>query len=128
MSRFGIRTIPATVMVAVCVSAAFCTAAVHAQTAGADNSAIYLYKGADRDQRLIAKAREEGTLTFYTSMATTESGPLALAFCGSSDKETIAKIKGLEKKFGPTEWIHPYLASRGLRLADYTYTATTTSP
>ena len=57
MSRFGIRTIPATVMVAICVSAAFCTAAVHAQTAGADNSAIYLYKGADRDQRLIAKAR-----------------------------------------------------------------------
>ena len=80
MSRFGIRTIPATVMVAVCVGAAFCTAAVHAQTAGADNSAIYLYKGADRDQRLIAKAREEGTLTFYTSMATTESGPLAQAF------------------------------------------------
>ena len=54
--------------------------AAHAQTAGADNSAIYLYKGADRDQRLIAKAREEGTLTFYTSMATTESGPLAQAF------------------------------------------------
>ena len=45
-------------------------------------------------------------------------GPLALAFCGSSDKDTIAKIQGLEKKFGP-EWIHPYLASKGLRLADY---------
>ncbi|MCC6779343.1 MAG: extracellular solute-binding protein [Hyphomicrobiales bacterium] len=41
---------------------------------------IYLYKGADREQRLVAKAREEGTLTFYTSMATTESGPLAQAF------------------------------------------------
>jgi iron(III) transport system substrate-binding protein len=51
-----------------------------AQTLGADNSAIYSYKGADRDQRLAAKAREEGTLTFYTSMATTESGPLAAAF------------------------------------------------
>jgi iron(III) transport system substrate-binding protein len=45
-----------------------------------DHSAIYSYKGADRDQRLAAKAREEGTLTFYTSMATTESGPLAAAF------------------------------------------------
>ena len=43
-------------------------------------SAIYLYKGADRDARLAAKAREEGTLTLYTSMATTESGPLAQAF------------------------------------------------
>lgn len=81
MSRFGMRTsISATIMVAVCVAVAFCTTTVRAQTAGADNSAIYSYKGADRDQRLIAKAREEGTLTFYTSMATTESGPLAAAF------------------------------------------------
>ena len=80
MSRLGMHTIPATVMVAVCVAAAFCTTVAHAQTAGADNSAIYLYKGADREQRLIAKAREEGTLTLYTSMATTESGPLAQAF------------------------------------------------
>ena len=80
MSRFGMRTtIPATVMVAVCVAILFCTTTAQAQTAGGDNSAIYLYKGADRDQRLIAKAREEGTLTFYTSMATTESGPLAQA-------------------------------------------------
>jgi type IV secretion system protein TrbE len=52
-------------------------------------------------------------------------GPFALAFCGASDKDTIAKIQGLEKKFGP-EWIHPYLATRGLRLADYN--ATTTTP
>ena len=81
MSRFDMRTtISATVMAAVCVAILFCTPTAQAQTAGADNSAIYLYKGADRDQRLIAKAREEGTLTFYTSMATTESGPLAAAF------------------------------------------------
>ena len=53
-------------------------------------------------------------------------GPLALAFCGANDKDTIAKIQQLQKKFGPTDWIHPYLASRGLRLADYT--ATTTTP
>lgn len=33
-----------------------------------------------RAERLAAKAREEGALTFYTSMATTESGPLAQAF------------------------------------------------
>ena len=48
-------------------------------------------------------------------------GPLALACCGSSDKETLAKIKALEKKFG-SDWIHAYLASKGLRLADYTAT------
>jgi len=51
-----------------------------AQTAASDKSAIYLYQGADRDQRLAEKARAEGTLTLYTSMATTESAPLALAF------------------------------------------------
>jgi iron(III) transport system substrate-binding protein len=49
-----------------------------AQSAGA--SAIYSYQGADRAERLAAKAREEGTLTLYTSMATTESAPLAQAF------------------------------------------------
>ena len=42
--------------------------------------AIYAYAGADRGERLIAKAREEGSLTLYTSIATTESTPLARAF------------------------------------------------
>jgi iron(III) transport system substrate-binding protein len=51
-----------------------------AQAAGSDSPSIYLYHGADREQRLATKAREEGTLTLYTSMATTESGPLAFAF------------------------------------------------
>jgi iron(III) transport system substrate-binding protein len=45
-----------------------------------DTSAVYLYKGADRDARLVAAAKKEGTLTFYTSMQTPESGPLAAAF------------------------------------------------
>ena len=66
--------ISAALVVALPVSSA------RAQAPGSDTAAIYLYKGADRNQRLVAKAREEGTLTFYTSMATTESGPLAQAF------------------------------------------------
>jgi iron(III) transport system substrate-binding protein len=85
--RFGVRTkILAARRVAFCITAAFCitvgfgVTSVRAQTAGPDSSAIYLYNGADRAERLVAKAREEGTLTFYTSMATTESGPLAKAF------------------------------------------------
>src|SRR5215469_8622471 len=65
--------------VALCMAPAFGTTRARAQTA-ADNSAIYMDQGADRGERLIAKAREEGTLTLYTSMATTESGPLAQAF------------------------------------------------
>ena len=44
------------------------------------SAAIYLYQGADREPRLAEKARAEGTLTLYTSMATTELGPLAQAF------------------------------------------------
>jgi hypothetical protein len=43
-------------------------------------------------------------------------GPLALAFCGTSDKDTFAKIQQLQKKFGP-EWIHPYLTQRKLPLS-----------
>lgn len=48
--------------------------------APAETSAIYLYQGADRAARLAAKAREEGTLLLYTSMAPSESGRLAQAF------------------------------------------------
>src|SRR6516162_2932873 len=86
MSRVGwtkppsIRHSAGCLAVALCMSVAFGITRGHAQTAGADNSAIYLYAGADRGERMIAKAREEGTLTLYTSMATTESGPLAQAF------------------------------------------------
>jgi iron(III) transport system substrate-binding protein len=71
---------PAAPMLVLGIALAVGVASARAQTAGADNAAIYSYQGADRAERLAAKAREEGTLTFYTSMATTESGPLAQAF------------------------------------------------
>ena len=45
-------------------------------------------------------------------------GPLALAFVGSSDKESIAAIKVLEAKFGD-RWVDEWLAGRGLKLSDY---------
>jgi len=84
MSRVGWTKPPSTRRTVFCATIVFCVIAAIAVTDGqgqtADNSAIYLYQGADRGERLIAKAREEGTLTLYTSMATTESGPLALAF------------------------------------------------
>src|SRR5208337_486619 len=59
---------------------ALSSATACAQAGGTDNSSIYSYNGPDREQRLIAKAREEGTLVLYTSMATTESALLAQAF------------------------------------------------
>jgi iron(III) transport system substrate-binding protein len=51
--------------------------AVHAQPA---NEALYLYRGADREQRLLENARREGVVALYTSLAPSESGPLTLAF------------------------------------------------
>jgi iron(III) transport system substrate-binding protein len=65
---------------AVVVLLAMLAAAPPAAAQGADNTALYTYQGADRDQRLLDKAKAEGTLTLYTSMATTESGPLGQAF------------------------------------------------
>ena len=65
---------------AVALLAASWATASPAQPSMPDNPPIYSDKGADREQRLMTKAREEQTLTLYTSMATTESAPLAAAF------------------------------------------------
>lgn len=45
-------------------------------------------------------------------------GPLALAFVGASDKDSVAAIKTLEAKYGDT-WVHEWLAGRGLNLNNY---------
>ncbi|MCK0509593.1 VirB4 family type IV secretion/conjugal transfer ATPase [Aromatoleum buckelii] len=45
-------------------------------------------------------------------------GPFALAFVGSSDKESVTSIKSLEAKFGD-QWVHEWLAGKGLNLNDY---------
>jgi type IV secretion system protein VirB4 len=45
-------------------------------------------------------------------------GPLALAFVGASDKESVAAIKQLEASYGE-KWVDEWLASRNLNLNDY---------
>jgi type IV secretion system protein VirB4 len=45
-------------------------------------------------------------------------GPLALAFCGVSDKDSVAKVRGFEIRYG-NQWVHEYLLSKNLRLEDY---------
>jgi iron(III) transport system substrate-binding protein len=80
MKRYAPRHIVCCGMIAFGISTVAGATPARAQTGAGDNSAIYLYAGADREQRLIGKAREEGTLTLYTSIATTESGPLTQAF------------------------------------------------
>lgn len=44
-------------------------------------------------------------------------GPLALAFVGASDKESVAAIKALERKFG-AGWVNEWLAGRGISIKD----------
>jgi iron(III) transport system substrate-binding protein len=58
-----------------------CLAAFHgfAQPAGG-NESIYRYSGPDREARLVEQAKKEGTVVLYTSLAPTESKPLADAF------------------------------------------------
>jgi len=41
---------------------------------------ILQYQGPDREQRLLAQAKQEGSVALYTSLAPTESQPMAAAF------------------------------------------------
>ena len=68
-------------------SALVCSTAI-AQTPS-PHAAIYGYKGLDRNARLLERARQEGTVSLYTSLAPTESGPLAEAF----EKKTGIKVQ-----------------------------------
>ncbi|WP_417519362.1 VirB4 family type IV secretion/conjugal transfer ATPase [Marinobacter sp.] len=45
-------------------------------------------------------------------------GPLALAFVGATDKDSIATIKQLEARYGD-QWVSEWLASRGLEIDHY---------
>ena len=52
----------------------------HAQDNSARNRELFMYKGADRDARLLEGAKKEGTLSLYTSLNTKDSGPITEAF------------------------------------------------
>ena len=45
-------------------------------------------------------------------------GPLALAFVGVSDKESLAQVKRCQERFGE-QWVHEWLRRRGLSLSQY---------
>lgn len=55
------------------------TISVAAQS-GTANDAVFGYRGADRDTRLVERAKREGSVVLYTSLAPTESQPLSDAF------------------------------------------------
>lgn len=68
------KTTPA--FVALCALAAVLLPSL-AAAQGAD---ILSYQGPDREQRLLEQAKKEGVVSFYTSLAPTESKPLSEAF------------------------------------------------
>ena len=51
-----------------------------AASAKSPTSGIMMYQGADRDQRVMAEARKEGTVVLYTSLNPKDSGPIVEAF------------------------------------------------
>jgi iron(III) transport system substrate-binding protein len=67
------------VKIACGVLVALAATAALAQSPAA-NDTIFRYRGADREARLVEKAKQEGRLVLYTSLAPTESTPLAEAF------------------------------------------------
>ena len=64
------------------VAALFVAALLPAVSSGQAqrNEEILRYRGADRDARLVERAKQEGSVVVYTSLAPTESKPLAAAF------------------------------------------------
>src|SRR5665647_545468 len=55
-------------------------ASAYAQSAATKNEAVFLYEGADRDQKVLTQAKREGSLVWYTSFAPTEFSTLVQAF------------------------------------------------
>jgi type IV secretion system protein VirB4 len=88
-----------------------------------DASALYRRMGLNKRQIEILATAVQKRHYYYVSdkgrrLYDLALGPLALAFVGSSDKESIATIKALEARFGEG-WVAEWLRSKGLRLEDY---------
>jgi type IV secretion/conjugal transfer VirB4 family ATPase len=88
---------------------------------GLNNRQIDILAGAIPKRQYYC-VTESGRRLYDTAL-----GPLALAFAGSTDKESIAAIKQLEAKHGDN-WVHAWLACKGLRLADYLSASATSIP
>jgi iron(III) transport system substrate-binding protein len=64
---------------ALCATALAAAAGAQPQSAE-PNQAVLMYKGADRDQRVLEKAKQEGTVSVYTSLSPTDAKPIVAAF------------------------------------------------
>ena len=91
-----------------------------------DTSALYKRMGLNSRQIDILASAVPKRQYYYTSekgrrLYDLALGPLALAFVGSSDKESIAMIKSLIVQYGDG-WVHEWLKRKQLRLDSYLVT------
>ena len=92
-----------------------------------DASALYRRMGLNFRQIEIIATAVQKRHYYYVSdkgrrLYDLALGPLALAFVGNTDKESIAIIKRLETVHGE-RWVDEWLHTKGLRIADYGATA-----
>jgi type IV secretion system protein TrbE len=88
-----------------------------------DTAALYRRMGLNARQIEILATAEPKRHYYYVSengrrLYDLALGSLALAFVGATDKDSIAAIKMLEKKYGD-RWINEWLAGRGLKLGNF---------
>jgi len=88
-----------------------------------DTAALYRRMGLNERQIEILATAVQQRHYYYVSelgrrLFELALGPLALAFVGSTDKESIARIKELEMKHG-NGWVRAWLALKGLDIDDY---------
>jgi type IV secretion system protein VirB4 len=88
-----------------------------------DASALYRRMGLNTRQIEILATAVQKRHYYYVSeqgrrLYELALGPLALAFIGHTDRESIATIRALEDRHGEA-WVHAWLQLKGLRLEDY---------
>lgn len=88
-----------------------------------ESSALYRRMGLNNRQIEIIATATPKRQYYYVSekgrrLYDLALGPLALAFLGASDKESIASVQALESKHG-SAWVGEWLKSRHLNLHDY---------
>jgi type IV secretion system protein VirB4 len=88
-----------------------------------DTAALYQRMGLNRQQIDIISTAMPKRHYYYVSeqgrrLYDLALGPLAMAFVGASDKDSLATVKMLEAKHG-RGWVSEWLKLRNLRLEDY---------
>lgn len=89
-----------------------------------DTAALYRRMGLNTRQiEILATARQKRQYYYVSEQGRRlyelALGPLALAFVGAGDKESIADIKRLIEQHGARQWQGEWLARRGLNINNY---------